>query len=176
MRMGLHRSFRDSFSPVEAETRKRVFWVIRKMDIYVGAMLGLPQTLSEEDFDQDYPLEVDDENITENGILPQPDGLTANICAANAAFKMTRILTKIVRCIYPIKGFQNNEQNPSRVYSISYSTIRDIENELKLWESSLPPLFKPGVEAPPPVKRCVHHSIRSRHHVLNHDLQDSATA
>lgn len=153
MRMGLHRSFRDSFTPIEAETRKRVFWVIRKMDIYVGAMLGLPQTLSEEDFDQDYPSEVDDENITEHGITPQPDGKTANICAANAAFKLTRILSKIVRYIYPIKGFKNDEHNSSREYSISYTTIRDIENDLTAWEAALPAVFKPGVDAPRPVKR-----------------------
>ena len=36
LRMGLHRSIPNRFSPVEQETRKRVFWVIRTMDIYAG--------------------------------------------------------------------------------------------------------------------------------------------
>ncbi len=37
IRMGLHRCVPNEFSPLEQETRKRTFWVIRNMDIYVGA-------------------------------------------------------------------------------------------------------------------------------------------
>lgn len=36
LRMGLHRSIPNQFSPIEQETRKRIFWVIRNQDIYVG--------------------------------------------------------------------------------------------------------------------------------------------
>lgn len=36
VRMGLHRSVSNEFCPIEKETRKRTFWVIRNMDIYVG--------------------------------------------------------------------------------------------------------------------------------------------
>lgn len=36
LRMGLHRSVPNQFSPIEQETRKRIFWVIRNQDIYVG--------------------------------------------------------------------------------------------------------------------------------------------
>ena len=35
LRMGLHRSFRDSFGPIESEVRKRLFWTIKKMDVFV---------------------------------------------------------------------------------------------------------------------------------------------
>ena len=55
LRMGLHRSYAGQFNPIEAEIRKRVFWIVRKLDIYVGAMLGLPQTLSDDDIDQGLP-------------------------------------------------------------------------------------------------------------------------
>ena len=51
LRMGLHRSFNLKFNPIEAETRKRIFWVTRRMDTYVGAMLGLPRFLDDEDID-----------------------------------------------------------------------------------------------------------------------------
>src|SRR5437762_5199435 len=69
LRLGLHRSISNSFNPIERETRKRVFWIVRKMDTYVGALLGLPKTLSDDDIDQVFPLEVDDEFITRDGIL-----------------------------------------------------------------------------------------------------------
>lgn len=38
VRMGLHRSVANHFCPIEQETRKRVFWVVRNMDIYVGLL------------------------------------------------------------------------------------------------------------------------------------------
>lgn len=36
VRMGLHRSVPNQFSPIEQETRKRTFWTIKNMDVYVG--------------------------------------------------------------------------------------------------------------------------------------------
>ena len=144
LRMGLHRSFRDSFSPIEAETRARVFWVIRKMDTYVGAMLGLPLTLGPDDFDQDLPSEVDDEYITEKALLRGPDGVVPLAAASNANFRLCKILGKIVKSVYPIKGAQNPEQNPTRAYSISFCTIYELEKDLKDWEEALPAAFKPG--------------------------------
>src|SRR5436190_21561724 len=69
LRLGLHRSFPDDFDPIAAVTRKRVFWVVRKMDSYVCALLGLPHTITEDDIDQEFPAAVDDEYITKVGIV-----------------------------------------------------------------------------------------------------------
>lgn len=148
MRMGLHRNFRDSFNPIESECRKRVFWTIRKMDIYVGAILGLPQTLSEDEIDQEMPAEVDDECIRSDGIFPMPNASLSPMVAANANFRLCRILTKIVRTIYPIKGFQNREQNSTGSYSVSYAAIKDIEMDLQRWTEELPPQLVPR-DSPP---------------------------
>lgn len=41
MKMGMHRSFRDHFSPIDLEIRKRLFWAIRKMDIFVVRIASL---------------------------------------------------------------------------------------------------------------------------------------
>lgn len=155
IRMGLHRSFQDNFNPIEAETRKRIFWAIRKMDTYVGAMLGLPLTLADEDTDQDLPTEVDDEFITETQILPMPAGRVSLIAAANGNIKLSRIVANIMRHIYPIKGFQSREDNPGRTYSISYGKVRELENELHEWMESLPSEFRPGATAEPHILRSV---------------------
>lgn len=45
--------------------RKRVFYTIYKLDINVTLMLGLPSSISPEDFSQTLPLELSDKNITE---------------------------------------------------------------------------------------------------------------
>ncbi|KAK4552486.1 Gypsy retrotransposon integrase-like protein 1 [Recurvomyces mirabilis] len=139
LRMGLHRSHAGNFTPIEAETRKRVFWIVRKMDIYVGAMLGLPQTLSDDDIDQEFPLEIDDEYITDNGILPMPEGTVSLMTAFNAHTRLVILLSKIVRKVYPIK----TQDTPDKSYSVPFSVIREIESDLEEWKNSLPPILNP---------------------------------
>ncbi|KAI5273894.1 hypothetical protein E4T47_02847 [Aureobasidium subglaciale] len=155
LRMGLHRSnpsFNRTFNPIEAETRKRVFWTIRKMDIYVGAMLGLPQTLSEEDIDQEYPLEIDDEYITEEGILPMPEGITPLTTVFNAHSRLVELLIKIVRNVYPIRA-KDVQSNMDRSYTVPFSVIRDIENDLETWKSNLPAGLDPCNNSNPKLTR-----------------------
>lgn len=152
IRMGLHRSFRNGFTPIEAETRKRCFWTTKKMDAYVGALLGLPQTLADEDIDQDYPAELDDEYITETGYLPMPAGKVSIMSAAVANYKLMKVVAKIVRYIYPIKGFTNKDSSSS-TYRISYCKIRELEDDLQVWLKELPTAFQPGGQAGPELLR-----------------------
>jgi hypothetical protein len=153
VRMGLHRSFADAcFSPIEAESRKRVFWVIQRMDTYVGALLGLPHSLNEDDIDQEFPAEVDDQYITETAILRQPEGVPALMSGANAHAKLVCILDKIVRYVYPLKA-TNAAQGDVKSYSVSYAKILEIERDLKNWQDELPMGLKPGGDAPRPIIR-----------------------
>lgn len=154
LRMGLHRSFNVTFSPIESETRKRIFWVIRRMDTYVGAMLGLPRFLEDEDIDQEWPAEVDDEYITETGILPMPEGTISVMAAFNAHTRLVQVLNKICKYVYPIKGTQSGGKN-SVTYTVGYSKIREIEKDLARWLDELPAALKPGGEVPPVIKRYV---------------------
>lgn len=146
LRMGLHRSYAGNWDPIEAETRKRVFWVVRKMDIYVGAMLGLPQTLNDEDIDQEFPAEVDDEYITHEAILPMPEGQVSLLTAFNAHTRLVLLLQKIIRRVYPIK-VQNQQGQTDKSYTVPFSAIRELESDLETWKNSLPPILSP-CEAP----------------------------
>lgn len=152
IRMGMHRSFNVSFTPIEAETRKRLFWAIWRMDTYVGAMLGLPHFMENEDADQDYPTEVDDEYITEKEILPMPEGQISIMHAANAHVKIVRILSKICKYVYPTKGTKTGGKH-SVTYSVSYAKIREIEQNLQQWLDELPMALRPGGEGPSPILR-----------------------
>jgi hypothetical protein len=147
LRMGLHRSFNMNFTPIESETRKRLFWVIRRMDTYVGAMLGLPRFLEDEDIDQEYPLEIDDEYITETEILPMPDTTISVMSAFNAHNRIVNVLAKICKYVYPTKGNRPGGKD-SVTYSVSYSKIRELEQDLARWLDELPMALKPGGEAP----------------------------
>ncbi len=157
LRLGMHRSFSGNFNPIESETRKRVFWAIKKMDVYVGALLGLPHALDDDEIDQEYPVGVDDEYITETEILPMPKDQVSVVTALNAHTDLIQILSKILKHIYPIKGVQkgndsDNKHSPMS-YSVSYAKIREIEQDLQNWMQALPEGLIPGGEAPPHIVR-----------------------
>ena len=156
LRMGLHRSVARDFNPIERETRKQVFWVIRKLDMYVGAMLGLPKSLSDKDIDQEYPAEVDDEYITEHGILPMPEGKVSLVAGANAQNDLVRVLTKVIKYIYPIKGFEKRRDGPDkRSYVVSYARVREIEQDLQAWMDGLPECLRACESSSPEHSRLV---------------------
>jgi hypothetical protein len=155
LRMGLHRSLSGNFNPIERETRRRVFWVIRKMDTYVSALLGFPQMLSEDDVDQEFPIEVDDEYITEDGVRPMPEGKTSLVLAAsNAHTRLMYTLSKVIKYIYPTKGLEESVQGTKKSsYVINHAKIREIEQDLAQWLDKLPMALRPGGEGTPEVLR-----------------------
>ncbi len=145
LRMGLHRNLSSCFNPIELETRRRVFWVIRKMDTYVAALLGFPRMLCEEDIDQELPLEVDDEYITKDAILLMPAGKISVYVACNAHTRLMSILSKVIKYIYPIKGVEQCVQNSSKQsYVISHAKIRELEKDLQDWLDKVPMALRPG--------------------------------
>ncbi|RPB15373.1 hypothetical protein P167DRAFT_551998 [Morchella conica CCBAS932] len=149
VRLGLHRSLPGtSFSPIEREIRKRIFWTVRKMDTYVGALLGLPKGIADEDIDQEMPAEVDDEYITEKEILPQPEGVMPAMAAANAHAKLLKIMGKLVKYIYPLKGVEASVTGRRFGYSVSYSKVHEIEKDLGDWLDALPMQLRPGGDTP----------------------------
>ncbi|EEP82677.1 conserved hypothetical protein [Uncinocarpus reesii 1704] len=150
LRLGLHRSVSANFNPVELETRKRVFWVVRSMDIHVSAILGLPWMLSEDDIDQEPPLGIEDEYITPDGILPVPPGAVSLMEGANGHIRLVQILLKVTKYIYPVKAAN---LGPGHTYMVSHSKIREIERDLQNWKEELPEALKPGGEASPQLDR-----------------------
>lgn len=155
VRMGLHRSLQINFNPIELEMRKRIFWQVRKMDLYVGALLGLPVMLSDDDIDQELPQEIDDEYITATKILPQPPGKVTLLAATNAHTRLTKVLQKVVKYIYPLKGLEyaQTPSRPGQSYVVSHAKIREIEQDLQVWMEGLPMGLRPGGEVSPELAR-----------------------
>ena len=150
MRIGIHRSIPNVFNPIETELRKRIFWAIRKLDIYVGALLGLPQMLSDDDIDQEWPLEIDDEYLTKDKIEPMPSGKLSIFAAFNVHTRLVGILSKAVKYVYPIKGKGQIGAKNGQSYVVSHARIREIEQDLQAWMENLPMPFRPGEETSNP--------------------------
>ncbi|OAL75137.1 C6 transcription factor [Trichophyton violaceum] len=150
VRLGLHRSVSVKFNPIELETRKRIFWVVRKMDVHVSTILGLPSMLSEDDIDQTYPMAVDDEFITKDGILSMPKNYICLMQGANAHMRLGHIMLKVMKYIYPVKVTTHGDNH---TYMVSHSKIRELERDLQKWMEALPDAYRPGGEAAIEVER-----------------------
>ncbi|KAM0241454.1 hypothetical protein ACHAP5_007571 [Fusarium lateritium] len=152
LRIGLHRHLQhEKMDPIEQEVRKRVFYVVRQMDIYVSTLLGFPLLLNVDDIDQPFPLEIDDEFITHSGILRPPPGSPSFFQAFNAHSELMEILSKVTKYVYPTKGLGQTvtkDNKPASTYLISYGRIKEIEAELHSWFERLPQHWRPSGEGP----------------------------
>lgn len=144
LREGFHRKVPDNspLSLIEIECRKRLFFTIYKLDIYVNAMLGLPRSISPEDWDQTLPLDISDDNITDDKIyFERQNNVLSSAGIANYHTKLLFILDLIMRELYPIKKTNN---------VISHETVTRLEIKLKNWVDSLPMELKPNAKTIPP--------------------------
>ncbi|KAH7308183.1 fungal-specific transcription factor domain-containing protein [Stachybotrys elegans] len=163
LRIGLHRDLQhEQIGAIENEIRRRVFYVIRQMDIYVSTLLGFPLMLHADDIDQQYPTEVDDEYITPDGIIHPPIGTPSFFQAFNSHTRLMEILAKITKYVYPMQGIvqtglKGDKRSPA--YQISYARIKEIEGDLHTWFEKLPETWRPSADGPIEVVR-VRHLLR----------------
>lgn len=84
--------------------------------------------LREADISAEYPKDVDDENVTQEGLSPALPGELTKISSALALFKASRILAKVLEDLYPA----------STTYQLSLKKLRALSDELDQWENNLP--------------------------------------
>lgn len=116
----------------------------------MSATLGLPVMLSSEDIDQELPLAIDDEYITDDGVLPLPSNYKSLMSGSNALTGLGLVMSKVLKYIYPV---QDTNRRSDRTYQVCHSRIRELEQDLQAWLDALPEHFKPGTEATPHVER-----------------------
>ena len=80
----------------------------------------------------EYPVDADDEYVTEKGFLPTLPGEYTKLSSALALFRMTRILSKVLTELYPA----------STSHDISFRTIASLADDLEAWSKNLAPHLK----------------------------------
>lgn len=95
---------------------------------YASAVTGMPMLLREVDVSTEFPADVDDENINEQGFSPALPGELTKISSALAFFRLSRILSKTLEHLYPAGA----------VYSISLKKLHSLSDELDQWHEELP--------------------------------------
>ncbi|KAF2126802.1 transcriptional activator protein-like protein acu-15 [Dothidotthia symphoricarpi CBS 119687] len=132
-RLGLHQSQkRFEYGALTSETRKKVFWSFYTVDCLSAAQLGLPMLIKDDDVHCEYPVDADDEYVTEKGFLPTLPGESTKLSSALALFRVTRILSKVLVELYPT----------SASHEISFQTIASLADDLDDWERNLAPHLK----------------------------------
>lgn len=91
--------------------------------------MGLPRLLQESDVHCEYPVDADDEYVTEQGFQPTLPGEATKISAALALFRACRVLARTLDELYP--------SSPS--YELSLRKIQELNEELDNWYEDLPP-------------------------------------
>ncbi|KAL9606750.1 MAG: hypothetical protein Q9179_000106 [Wetmoreana sp. 5 TL-2023] len=92
--------------------------------------------LSDDDIDQELPLEVDDACITNEEMLPMPPGKTSLMAAFNAHVRLVKVLAKTVRYVYPLHTMRSKSKH---AYVVSHAKIWEIEQDMQRWMEDLPP-------------------------------------
>ncbi|KAL2431360.1 Transcriptional activator protein acu-15 [Exophiala dermatitidis] len=127
--LGLHQVHKyHSLSPLESETRKKVFWCQYVLDKFTSATTGTPMLLRDDDITTEFPADVDDENLTAQGFTPTLPGELTKISSALAFFRLTKILSKALDHLYPAKAS----------YQLSLNKLHALSDELDQWSEELP--------------------------------------
>lgn len=95
---------------------------------FTSAVTGMPMLLRDVDITTEYPADVDDENLNEQGFTPALPGELTKISSALALFRMSRILAKTLEHLY----------HAGASYSISLKKLHSLSDELDQWHEELP--------------------------------------
>ncbi|WPH02549.1 Hypothetical protein R9X50_00541400 [Acrodontium crateriforme] len=127
-RLGLHQSQkRFALGTLTCETRKKVFWTLYTVDCFSAVTLGLPKHIKDDDIQCEYPVDADDEYVTEGGFQPNLPGESTKLSSALALFRAARILSTVLEEVYPAKAS----------YDLSLKKLSNLSDELDAWSNSL---------------------------------------
>lgn len=87
-----------NLTPLEAELRRRIYWIAYGGDRSWAAIEGSHTVYPEEEINSDlpYPLEIDDEFISDAGISEQPEGTTSLISGFVGITRIYRICGQVM--------------------------------------------------------------------------------
>jgi hypothetical protein len=85
--------------------------------------------MKEEDIHCEFPVDADDEYVTEKGFLPTLPGEFTKLSSALALFKASRILARVLKENYPA----------ATSHEISFRRLSALSDELDEWCNTLAP-------------------------------------
>jgi hypothetical protein len=96
---------------------------------FTAAQLGQTTLISDEHVHCEYPVDADDEYVTEKEFLRTLPGESTKLSAALALFKIARVLSKTLKAVY----------QTGSSYDVSVQTIESLRGEMEQWSDDLAP-------------------------------------
>ncbi|KAG5729998.1 Transcriptional activator protein acu-15 [Termitomyces sp. T112] len=140
--LGLHRSPRRLLiTPVEKETRRKIWWGVYTLDRMLALALGRPLGINDSDCDVEQPVEVDDDYLSEyfgGATMPQRQpSLMTGVVALNHLYE---IGGRVLRQVYALDNCRD-QLEPEKKAELQ-RTVESLDNELTKWCEDLPAVFK----------------------------------
>jgi hypothetical protein len=144
LRLGLHhRSTHDiALSRRDRDTRRKIFWTIIKLDMYLSAVLGLPALLDLRDVDPAIDLTISEAIHEATSGLPNREAILLGGSAKH--LEIMRIISKAIKTLYPMPSTDNEMPNKSGNISVSIRSLEEIEGQFRAWGESTSELLSKG--------------------------------
>ncbi|EXJ91784.1 hypothetical protein A1O3_00334 [Capronia epimyces CBS 606.96] len=149
--LGLHRKipwYRVDSNPLKTQIRRRVFWCCYNLDRAMSITLGRPQSITDSDIDVEYPLDIDDENITVSGLLCEPrisnSDPPTTMSAAIHTIRLRQIWARIQCSVHAQVGTEADVTSTTSTTTTttpdqdSDSLLAGFKRELEEWLESSP--------------------------------------
>ncbi|KAJ7647014.1 fungal-specific transcription factor domain-containing protein [Roridomyces roridus] len=129
--VGAHRLRKQPRPTAENEQWKRVFWVLLCLEWLHGTRSGRPIVMHQQDFDQELPLECDDEywDLPEPNRFKQPNNKPSLVSFFVSFVKLLEIQAQVTSALY-------SPRQP--VPPINSQTIISFDSALNSWLSQVP--------------------------------------
>ncbi|KAF9485389.1 hypothetical protein BDN70DRAFT_871438 [Pholiota conissans] len=140
--LGLHRSPRRLLiSPVEKETRRKIWWGVYTLDRMLALALGRPLGVNDSDCDAELPVEVDDAHLPEYFTgAPMSQRQPSLMSGTVALIKLYEIGGRVLRQVYALENCKDHLE-PERKADLQ-RTVESLDTELTKWCDDLPTVFK----------------------------------
>ncbi|KAJ7772686.1 putative fungal-specific transcription factor [Mycena maculata] len=136
--VGAHRRRIDTHPTAENEQWKRVFWVLVCLEWLYGTHTGRPVLMHDQDYDQDLPIECDDEywDLPEPHNFKQPKDKPSALAYFNHRIRLLEIQAAVASTLYSPRKPSHFSGQPSP--STDSQTIIAFDSALNAWLSEVP--------------------------------------
>lgn len=133
--IGLHRKTRSeaSIDLITIELRKRTFWCAYVLDGYLSVMLGCPRMLRDQDIDQEFPRNIDDQDLL-SAESPEELPLHGNLEAFIAHAELAKLMGRNSDSLYPLQPLTEDQV---------LERTSNMLDALLDWKEKLPEFLKP---------------------------------
>ncbi|KAF7361605.1 Zn(2)-C6 fungal-type domain-containing protein [Mycena venus] len=136
--VGAHRYRPQAYPTAETEQWKRVFWVLLCLEWLSGTFIGRPLAIHDQDFDQELPIDCDDEywDLPEPNQFKQPKDKPSNLSYFICYAKLLEIEAAVATTLYSARKPKDLGGHP--LPPTEAQCIVAFDSALNSWLDSVP--------------------------------------